>query len=140
MLNFLSWISPTVSSQSLQIMGKNLLDYLRQSHALCITAMLMRVVKEDQMKIIIEWSDGFYQKERKRQRTNSLPLLSNGLIITHDVCSIIRVQFRWVQMANLMLQFAKITYTNVVLDGSVAKFENQTRPFWTPNILGWYSH
>ena len=32
-------------------------------------------------------------------------------------------------MANLMLQFAKITYTNVVLDGSVAKFENQTRPF-----------
>ena len=24
--------------------------------------------------------------------------------------------------------------------GSVAKFENQTRPLWTPNILGWYSH
>ena len=24
--------------------------------------------------------------------------------------------------------------------GSVAKFENQTRPLWTPNILGCYSH
>ena len=24
--------------------------------------------------------------------------------------------------------------------GSVAKFENQTRPLWTQNILGWYSH
>ena len=26
------------------------------------------------------------------------------------------------------------------LKGSVAKFENQTRSLWTPNILGWYSH
>ena len=25
-------------------------------------------------------------------------------------------------------------------NGSVAKFENQTRPLWTPNILGCYSH